>query len=63
MHIETDHIDHVRLLAGVDHVGLGSDYNGVDEFPPGMEDESSYPKIIAQLLQEPYRSGQQNSFE
>ena len=37
-------------MAGVDCVGLGSDYNGVSEYPTGMEDESTYPLLFAELL-------------
>merc|ERR1719320_963090 len=48
----TRHINHIRAVAGVDNVGLGSDYNGVDKFPPGMENESSYPLIFAELLRQ-----------
>ena len=47
-----DHINHIRIVAGVDSVGIGSDYNGVSQFPPGMEDESSYPKLFAELLRQ-----------
>jgi membrane dipeptidase len=45
-----DHIDHVRDVAGVDHVGIGSDYDGVDSLPQGLEDVSCYPALIAELL-------------
>ena len=47
-----DHINHIRIVAGVDCVGLGSDYNGVSEFPPGMENESTYPLLFAELLKQ-----------
>ena len=46
------HINHIREVAGVDFVGLGSDYNGVSQFPPGMENESSYPLIFTELLRQ-----------
>jgi membrane dipeptidase len=46
-----DHVDHVREVAGVDHVGLGGDYDGVDVMPEGLEDVSCYPRLIAELLQ------------
>ena len=39
-------------MAGVDCVGLGSDYNGVSTFPEGMENESSYPLIFQELLRQ-----------
>jgi membrane dipeptidase len=45
-----DHIEHVREVAGVDHVGIGSDYDGVDWLPEGLEDVSTYPALIAELL-------------
>jgi membrane dipeptidase len=45
-----DHVEHVREVAGVDHVGIGSDYDGVDSLPEGLEDTSSYPALIAELL-------------
>jgi membrane dipeptidase len=44
-----DHIDHVRKVAGVDHVGIGSDFDGVEELPVGLEDVSKYPDLIAEL--------------
>ena len=45
-----DHIDHVVDLVGVDHVGLGSDYDGVFALPEGLLDVSTYPNLIAELL-------------
>src|SRR5580658_620515 len=45
-----DHVEHVRDVAGVDHVGIGSDYDGVDWLPEGLEDTSTYPALIAELL-------------
>lgn len=45
-----DHIEHVAQVAGVDHVGLGSDFDGVDMLPEGLEDVSCYPNITAELL-------------
>jgi membrane dipeptidase len=44
-----DHVDYVRAVAGVDHVGLGGDYDGVDQQPEGLEDVSRYPALIAEL--------------
>ncbi|HET7459282.1 MAG TPA: dipeptidase [Gemmatimonadaceae bacterium] len=44
-----DHIEHVRDVAGVDHVGIGGDYDGVSETPIGLEDVSCYPALIAEL--------------
>lgn len=45
-----DHIDHVRQIAGADHVGIGSDFDGTDWLPEGLADVSSYPALIAELL-------------
>ncbi|HEY6480587.1 MAG TPA: dipeptidase [Streptosporangiaceae bacterium] len=45
-----DHVDYVRAVAGVDHVGLGGDYDGVDQQPEGLEDVSRYPALIAELI-------------
>jgi membrane dipeptidase len=45
-----DHVEHARKVAGVDHVGIGGDYDGNDEWPVGMEDVSSYPLLFAELL-------------
>ncbi len=50
-----DHIDHVVALAGVDHVGFGSDYDGVgDSLPTGLKDVSQYPNLIKELLSRGY---------
>jgi membrane dipeptidase len=45
-----DHVEHARRLAGVDHVGIGGDYDGNDEWPVGMEDVSTYPLLFAELI-------------
>jgi membrane dipeptidase len=45
-----DHIDHVREAAGVEHVGIGADYDGTDRLPGGLEDVSCYPALFAELL-------------
>jgi membrane dipeptidase len=44
-----DHVEHVREVAGVDHVGLGGDYDGTAFMPIGMEDVSSYPRLLDAL--------------
>ena len=50
-----DHIDHVVGLIGIDHVGLGSDFDGVgDSLPYGLKDVSGYPNLIYQLLKRGY---------
>jgi membrane dipeptidase len=45
-----DHIDYIRRMAGVDHVGIGSDFDGITEVPDGLEDVSKFPDLIAELL-------------
>ena len=45
-----DHIEHVRDVAGIDHVGVGGDYDGVERLPVGLEDVSCYPALTAELL-------------
>jgi membrane dipeptidase len=43
------HCEHVREVAGIDHIGLGGDYDGVDVLPEGLEDVSGYPRLLAAL--------------
>jgi membrane dipeptidase len=45
-----DHIEHVRKVAGVDHVGLGSDFDGITNVPVGLEDVSTFPQLFAELI-------------
>ena len=45
-----DHMDHVRKVAGPDHVGIGSDFDGIPTVPAGLEDVSKYPALVAELL-------------
>src|SRR6059036_261084 len=45
-----DHIDYLRRVVGVDHVGLGSDFDGITEVPVGLENVSKFPDLIAELL-------------
>jgi membrane dipeptidase len=49
-----DHIDHMIKVAGIDHVGLGSDFDGVDALPDGIEGVDSFPKITLELLKRGY---------
>lgn len=49
-----DHIDHVRKLIGVDHIGLGSDFDGIESTPKGLHDVSGYPTLLAELLRRGY---------
>lgn len=44
------HVEHAREVAGIDHIGLGGDYDGVDTLPAGLEDVSRYPVLFAALL-------------
>jgi membrane dipeptidase len=45
-----DHVEHVRDVAGIDHVGLGGDYDGTDALPEGLSDVSGYPNLFAELI-------------
>src|SRR6478672_4607734 len=45
------HLEHVREVAGIEHVGIGGDYDGTDTFPLGLEDVSGYPRLVAALLE------------
>jgi membrane dipeptidase len=44
------HIEHIRTVAGADHIGLGGDFDGIDETPVGLEDVSTYPALFAELI-------------
>jgi membrane dipeptidase len=44
-----DHIEHVRRIAGIDHVGIGSDFDGISSTPIGLEDVSTFPALLAEL--------------
>jgi membrane dipeptidase len=45
-----DHIEHIRAVAGIDHVGLGSDFDGIPETPQGLEGVDRYPGLLAELM-------------
>ena len=49
-----DHIDHIRKVAGIDHIGLGGDFDGITQVVLGLEDVSTYPDLIAELLRREY---------
>ena len=49
-----DHIDHIRTVAGIDHIGIGSDFDGIEAVPAGLEDVSTYPALTAELLRRGY---------
>jgi membrane dipeptidase len=50
-----DHIDHVRDVAGIDHIGIGSDFDGAPTMPEGLEDVSRYPALFEELASRGYR--------
>jgi len=50
-----DHIDHIRKVAGIDHIGLGGDFDGITSVPEGLEDVSTYPALTAELLRRGYK--------
>jgi membrane dipeptidase len=52
-----DHIDHAVKVGGVDHVGLGSDFDGIDSAPKGMEDASKIPALVRELARRGYSAG------
>jgi membrane dipeptidase len=54
IHTLVDHIDHIVKVAGIDCVGLGSDYDGVSMLPKQLEDASSYPYITQALIDRGY---------
>jgi len=54
IHDVVDHIDHLVKVAGVDHVGIGSDYDGIETVPKQLEDVSTYPLITQALLDRGY---------
>ncbi len=49
-----DHIDHIRQTAGIDHIGLGGDFDGITSVPVGLEDVSTYPMLTAELIRRGY---------
>ncbi|HEX8673473.1 MAG TPA: dipeptidase [Longimicrobium sp.] len=49
-----DHIDHIVKVAGIDHVGIGSDYDGVTSLPVGLDDVSRFPYLTVELLRRGY---------
>jgi membrane dipeptidase len=50
-----DHIDHIRKVAGIDHIGLGGDFDGITSVVQGLEDVSKYPDLTAELLSRGYK--------
>ena len=49
-----DHIDHIRKIAGINHIGIGSDFDGITSVPQNLEDVSKYPALTAELLRRGY---------
>ncbi|WHM41371.1 dipeptidase [Streptomyces sp. BPTC-684] len=52
-----DHLDHMRAVAGIDHVGIGGDFDGTAFTPSGLDDVSGYPNLIAELLSRGWSEG------
>src|SRR5205085_2344814 len=55
IHDVVDHIEHITKLIGVEHIGLGSDYDGITRTPKQLEDVSTYPLITQELLNRGYK--------
>lgn len=49
-----NHIDHIRKIAGIDHIGIGGDFDGIEDVVLGLEDSSKYPNLIVELLKRGY---------
>jgi membrane dipeptidase len=58
IHDVVDHIEHIIKVAGIDHVGLGSDFDGIDSAPEQLDDVSKYPLITQELLNRGYTKEQ-----
>jgi len=58
IHDVVDHIDHIVKVAGIDHVGLGSDYDGINATPEQLGDVSTYPLLTQELLNRGYKPDQ-----
>ncbi|MFM7070757.1 MAG: dipeptidase, partial [Planctomycetota bacterium] len=56
VHDVVDHIEHIIRVAGIDHVGIGSDYDGIGKTPEQLEDVSTFPKITQVLLDRGYKA-------
>ncbi|MGW2863711.1 dipeptidase [Streptomyces sp. NPDC001205] len=52
-----DHLDHMREVAGVDHIGIGGDFDGTAFTPSGLDDVAGYPNLVAELLSRGWSSG------
>jgi membrane dipeptidase len=49
-----DHVDHIRKIAGIDHIGIGSDFDGITQTVQNLDDVSKYPNLTAELLKRGY---------
>ncbi|WP_439534856.1 dipeptidase [Polymorphobacter sp.] len=56
--VVADHIDHIVKIAGIDHVGIGADYDGIDALPIGLEGVETYPALFAELLRRGWKDDQ-----
>ena len=45
-----DHIEHIRKVAGIEHIGIGGDFDGNTDWPEGLSDVSMYPNLFAELI-------------
>jgi membrane dipeptidase len=52
-----DHIDHIRKVAGIDHIGIGSDFDGITQTVKDLDNVSTYPRLTAELLKRGYSDG------
>jgi membrane dipeptidase len=52
-----DHIDHIRKVAGIDHIGIGSDFDGITQTIQDLDNVSTYPRLTAELLKRGYSDG------
>jgi membrane dipeptidase len=52
-----DHIDHIRKVAGIDHIGIGSDFDGITQTVENLDNVSTYPALTAELLKRGYADG------
>jgi membrane dipeptidase len=52
-----DHIDHIRKIAGIDHIGIGSDFDGITQTVQDLDNVSTYPRLTAELLRRGYSDG------
>jgi membrane dipeptidase len=53
-----DHIEHIRTVAGIDHVGIGSDFDGIPTYVVGLEDVSTFPALFVELAGRGWTDGE-----